>query len=199
MVAHIIAFLVMLNPFALFLYLTPVWKELSTRDFYKVLLKASLISFFTFTVFLVSGTFLFKKVFRLDFEAFRIFGGIIIFSFAYYFVAKGHRAFIQLKENLDEVASEIALPFMVGAGTITRTILIGNELALIKGILTLFIIMGINFILISSLKFIRDSLRLRKLQIAFDKNMEVLLRITGFFLGAIGVDMVVKGIKNLFF
>lgn len=199
MTAHIIAFLVMLNPFALFLYLTPVWKSLDTKTFYKVLFKASFISIGIFAVFMVTGTFLFEKVFQINFESFRIFGGIIIFSFAYYFIVKGHRAFIQLKENLDDLASEIALPFMIGAGTVTRTILIGNELPTLVGLLTLVIILGINFALIALLKFIRNLLRLKRLQVAFDKNMEVLLRLTGFFVGAIGVDMIVKGIRNLFF
>ncbi|WP_155800630.1 hypothetical protein [Pontibacter sp. BAB1700] len=40
-------------------------------------------------------------------------------------------------------------------------------------------------------------MRSKKVQVAFDKNMELLLRINGFFLGAIGIDMIVSGIRNL--
>lgn len=47
------------------------------------------------------------------------------------------------------------------------------------------------------MKKIRGSMRSKNIQIAFDKNMELLLRINGFFLGAIGIDMIVTGISNL--
>ncbi len=197
MFAHIISFLVMLNPFALFLYLGPIRKELKSKTFYKVLFKASMISFVVFAIFIATGTLLFEKVFQINFESFRIFGGIIIFSFAYFFIVKGHRAFIQLKENLDDLASDIALPFMIGAGTITRAILIGNELPFFIGIITLAIIITINLGIIVFLKFLRDTISNKKFQIAFDKNMEILLRLTGFFVGAIGVNMVFNGISNL--
>ncbi len=37
-----------------------------------------------------------------------------------------------------------------------------------------------------------------KFKTAFDKNMEILLRLNGFFIGAIGVNMIAIGINNLF-
>lgn len=198
MITAIFSFLVMLNPFALFLYLKPVMKDLSDADFRAVFLKASMISFFIYLVFLLFGDIVFQKVFRINFESFRIFGGIVLFSFAYIFIVQGKKAFIQIKGDLHDLASEIALPFMVGAGTISLTILMSEQLELWQGVLSLALIMLINFIFIMGLKQIRRSMRSKNVQTAFDKNMELLLRINGFFLGAIGVDMVVTGISNLF-
>ena len=198
MLTIITAFLVMLNPFAMFLYLQPVMHELSNRDFLKVLFKATLISLFIFILFLVLGDMLFESVFQIDFESFRIFGGIVIFSYAYFFIVKGQKAFIHMKENLDDLASEIALPFMVGAGTISLTIIMGHQLSAPEGILGLSIILTLNYIFIVFLKFLRDSIGKKKLKVAFDKNMEVLLRLMGFFIGAIGINMVVVGITNAF-
>lgn len=197
MIAAILSFLVMLNPFALFLYLKPVMKDLSDADFRSVFLKASIISFSIFLVFLLFGDVVFQKVFRINFESFRIFGGIVLFSFAYIFIVQGKKAFIQIKGDLHDLASEIALPFMVGAGTISLTVLMAEELQLWQGILSLFLIMLINFVIIMGLKQIRRGMRSKQVQLAFDKNMELLLRINGFFLGAIGIDMVVTGISNL--
>lgn len=197
MIAAIVSFLVMLNPFALFLYLKPVMKDLSDSDFRSVFLKASLISFFIYLVFLLFGDVVFQKVFRINFESFRIFGGVVLFSFAYIFIVQGKKAFIQIKGDLHDLASEIALPFMVGAGTISLTVLMSDELQLWQGVLSLVIIMFINFLIIMGLKQIRSSMRSKKIQTAFDKNMELLLRINGFFLGAIGIDMMVTGITNL--
>ncbi len=197
MLTEIVAFLVMLNPFALFLYLEPVMEQLKDKIFYKVLLRASLISLAIFFVFLLSGTFLFENVFRIDFEAFRIFGGIVIFSFAYFYIVKGHKALITMKENLDDLAAEIALPFMIGAGTISLTIIMGKMFDMLSGLLLLIAILGTNYLIIMFLKYLRDNLAKKKLKIAFDKNMEILLRLNGFFVGAIGVNMVLTGIQNI--
>lgn len=197
MIAAIFSFLVMLNPFALFLYLKPVMLDLSDADFRSVFLKASSISFFIFLVFLLFGDMVFQRVFRINFESFRIFGGIVLFSFAYIFIVQGKKAFIQIKGDLHDLASEIALPFMVGAGTISLTILMSEQLELWQSILSLVVIMLVNFLIIMGLKQLRRSMQSKSFQLAFDKNMELLLRINGFFLGAIGVDMVVTGISNL--
>ncbi|MFT2008087.1 MarC family protein [Pontibacter sp. 13R65] len=197
MIAAIVGFLVMLNPFALFLYLKPVMHDLSDTDFRSVFLKASIISFSIFLVFLLFGDVVFKKVFRINFDSFRIFGGIVLFSFAYMFIVQGKKAFIQIKGDLHDLASEIALPFMVGAGTISLTVLMSEQLELWQGVLALFLIMFINFMVIMGLKQVRHQMESKKVRVAFDKNMELLLRINGFFLGAIGIDMVVTGISNL--
>jgi multiple antibiotic resistance protein len=199
MISDIIAFLVMLNPFALFLYLQPIMKELDAKTFRKVLFKASLISFIIYLIFLYVGEIIFKNFLQIHFESFRIFGGIIIFSFAYIFIVKGQKALIHMKGDLDDLASEIALPFMVGAGTISLSILLGRNFDLVMSSFMLIFIMSLNFIFIMLLKKLREQIEKKKFRVAFDKNMEILLRLNGFFVGAIGVDMVITGITNLFF
>jgi multiple antibiotic resistance protein len=198
MIQTIIEFLVLLSPFALFIYLKPVMQELSHHDFIKVLVKATVISFAIFFVFLVSGDFIFKQVLSVNFEAFRIFGGIIIFSIAYLFIIRGKKGVFQLRSNLDELASEIALPFLVGAATISLTILMGNNFSVTVGTLLLILILSINFFSILFLKYLRDRIKKKKFKIAFDKNMEILLRLNGFFIGAIGINMIIRGINTLY-
>lgn len=197
MTAAIFSFLVMLNPFALFLYLKPVMHDLSDSDFRTVFMKASIISFSIYLVFLFFGDLVFQRVFRINFESFRIFGGIVLFSFAYIFIVQGKKGFIQIKGDLHDLASEIALPFMVGAGTISLTVLMSERLQLWEGVVSLALIMLINYFIIMGLKQVRRGMSSKRIQMAFDKNMELLLRINGFFLGAIGVDMVVTGVTNV--
>ena len=60
-------------------------------------------------------------------ESFRIFGGVVLLSFGFLYIVKGDTALISIKEDLDDLASEIALPFMVGAATISLSIIIGNS------------------------------------------------------------------------
>ena len=188
----------MLNPFALFLYLKPVMQDLSEQQFTKVFFQATLISFLVFLFFLLLGDFIFRMVFQIYFESFRIFGGIVIFSYAYLFIVKGKKGFIQIKEDLDDLASEIALPFMVGAGTISLAILMSDQLKFYESIISLTLIMLINFGFVLGLKKIRQQISSGKFRVAYDKNLEILTRINGFFVGAIGIDMIIKGIQNLF-
>ena len=163
-----------------------------------VIFKATIISFVICLIFFFFGDQIFTRVFQIDFESFRIFGSIIIFSYAYLFIVKGQKALIMIKENLDDLASEIALPFMVGAGTISLSILLSQRHTLLIGTLSLVIIFSINFLVLYSLKKLRDSIEGRKFKTAFDKNMEVLLRLNGFLIGAIGINMVLTGINNMF-
>lgn len=199
MISSIIEILVMLNPFALFLYLEPIRKDLDHKSFMIVIFKASLISLFVCLGFFFAGDAIFSKVLKINFESFRIFGGIIIFSYAYFFIVRGQKALIMIKENLDDLASEIALPFMVGAGTISLSILLSQKHTYFIGALSLVIIFSANFFIIFILKRLRDGIEKRKFKKAFDKNMEVLLRLNGFFIGAIGINMVLTGIQNMFF
>ncbi|UZR97905.1 MarC family protein [Chondrinema litorale] len=198
MASSIIEFLVMLNPFALFLYLEPIRKDLSHKNFINVIFKATIISLVICLFFFFTGEHIFETVFKIDFESFRIFGGIIIFSYAYLFIVKGQKALIMIKEDLDDLASEIALPFMVGAGSISLSIIVSYRHTTLIGSIILVVVFFTNFLTIFLLKRLRDSLEGKRMKTAFDKNMEVLLRLNGFFIGAIGVSMIITGIKNMF-
>ncbi|MFO7821662.1 MAG: MarC family protein [Lentisphaeria bacterium] len=198
MIATVVGFLAMLNPFALFLYLTPVMRELDGKQFDRVVLKASAISFGISFFFFLTGDFIFKYILHISFDSFRVFGGIVIFSFAYLYLVRGQRAMISMKTDLNELASEISLPFMVGAGTISLAIVMADDgYSLIEGLLLLLVIFTINYLFIVFLRLLRSHIERRKFRVAFDKNMEILLRLSGFFIGAIGVDMIITGLRYI--
>jgi len=198
MVKFGIAFLVLLNPFALYIYLQPVMRELSHGVFTKVLLRASLISFFIFYFFAVAGEYVFEEIFQIRFDSFRIFGGIVFSILALVYIVHGRRYLIELKEDLADVAANIALPFMVGAGTISLAILIGHNYKPLLSLSIILTVLIVNFVIIVALMYIRYALR-SGLRTAFDRLAERSMRLIGFFVGSIGVDMVVTGIKNIFF
>jgi multiple antibiotic resistance protein len=198
MMASAVAFLVLLNPFALFIYLQPVMRELPTRDFLRVLFRASFISFMIFFFFSLTGEYIFKSILQINFEAFRLFGGIVFFSFAYIYIIHGKKSLIELKENLYDLASEIALPFMVGAATLSLSIIIGHKYSIANTAFILTFIMLVNFAIIATLMGIRAAMS-AKMKVAFDKTMELALRLNGFFVGAIGLNMVITAIDNIYF
>ena len=199
MLDTLIAFFILINPFALFLYLTPVMRKLKHASFCRMLFDASVISFVIYFVFLLIGEQVFTQVFHVSFESFRIFGGIVIFSYAYHYIVNGEKALIRMRPNIDEIAEEVAIPFIAGAGTISLTILLSQETSWSLGATAIAGVLAVNYLVIVGLKYLRDHISKPRLKLAFDKNMEVLLRILGFFLGAIGVDMFVTGVKAAFF
>lgn len=192
-----ISMVFLINPFALFIYLVPVMQDISRPDFFRVLLKATIISLFIFILFSQFGEIIFSKVLSINFESFRIFGGIVIVIMALIFIIQGKKSLITLKGSLDDLASEIAMPFMVGSGTIAISILIGKKFTSIEAIFLLIFALFVNYAAIALLFFIRDRLQSRRMELAFDKLMGYFLRINGFFVGAIGVDLAVQGIKKL--
>lgn len=191
----LVYFFVMLNPFALFLYLLPLKKEIGLRHFLYVLAKASFISYAIYSAFALSGEKLFETL-QVKFDSFRIFGGVVVTSFALLFIVQGKQSMITTRGELNKIASEIALPFMVGAGTITLSILIGRAYGPIMSVLGIGFVLFLNYISIALLAWIRHNLK-NKQKVIFDKNAEILLRINGFIVGAFGVDLIVTGIQNL--
>lgn len=189
----------MLNPFALFLYLEPIRRDLENHEFVKVLFKSTLMSFVVCLFFLMFGELLFENFFQIHFESFRFFGGVIMFTYSFLFIVQGKGALIQTKSNLDDIASNIALPFMIGAGTISLSILLARDLPLHLAIVALAVIFALNMVMIVFLKEMRETIEKRIFRRVFDRQMEFLLRINGFFVGALGVDMVVTSIHRLFF
>lgn len=195
MLAYIFSFLVLLNPFALFIYLVPLYKEQGLGTFFKILAWASLISFIIYGFFAVYGQNIFN-ILQVDFEAFRIFGGIVLLSFALVFILQGKKSFITTKGEISSIASEIALPFIVGAGTITLSILIGENFNDATSVGILFIIMVINYLFVAGLMIVRDRVQ-NKYNKMFDGYAEILLRLSGFIVGSYGVGLIITGIQNL--
>jgi multiple antibiotic resistance protein len=193
-----VSFLIMINPFAQVLYLKSVIDDLDLKTFSLIYAKASIISLVIYVIFALIGDEIFTQFFKIRFESFKIFGGIIIFAYAFSFIMYGAKSMIQTKENLDDLASEIALPFMVGSGTLYLSILIGRSASSFGVILgTIFSIILLNYSLVWLFVFIKDQFR-RRQQIAFDKYMGIFMRLNGFFMGAIGIHMILDGILYFF-
>lgn len=52
---------------------------------------------------------------------------MVIAGFALMYLLHGKKSFINMRGDLDDVAQQLALPFMVGAGSISVSVLIGYE------------------------------------------------------------------------
>jgi len=192
----LLPFLAILNPFALCLYLAGVMEDLETREFVRVLAWSSIIALIVFWIFAFSGETLLIKILRVRPAALRIFGGVIFFVIGYNYATRGYRATEMLRGSLEQLPSEIALPYMIGAGTITQSIIIGKNNTLYESTIVIFLSILISFFVVISFKFIRDKLSSKK-EGVFDRYVNILSRINGLIIGAISTDMVVSGSRKL--
>lgn len=195
MLGFYVSFLILLNPFALFVYLIPLKKERGIKEFASIMMRASAISFVIYALFAIFGVKIFQLL-NIDFESFRIFGGIVLASVALSFILQGKKSMIATRGELSQIAAEIALPFIVGVGTITQSILIGEVLSSMQSLIVLVLVMITNFLIVCGLAYFRHVLK-PQLKEVLDKNAEIMLRINGFIVGAYGVNLIVQGLMNI--
>jgi len=196
MLDSLLHFLTILNPFALCLYLVDVMDDLDSRAFVRVLCEASIISLVAFCLFALAGETLLVRFLGIKPEALRVFGGVIFLVVAYNYVTRGYKAAEYLRGSLEKLPSAIALPFMIGAGTITQAILIGKKHEPLISVFILFIGLCICFAVIIVFKAVKDRLKEAKERV-FERYVNIFSRINGLLIGAISTEMVVSGIKGL--
>ncbi len=192
----LIAFLAILNPFALCLYLEGLMEDMTWRDFLRVMGTAALVSLATFTVFAIAGEPFLTKVLNVSPHALRIFGGVIFFGIGYKYATRGYRATEMLRGSLDELPSIIALPLMIGAGTITQSILIGKHHTPVMSFWILSAGIAASIVVVIIFRTIRDHIR-RRNEAVFYRYVNILSRLNGLLIGAISTEMVITSIKAI--
>lgn len=197
MLSDILFLTTIINPIALFVYLSPVRNDLGEKDFIKVVFKATVISLIINLFFTFTGESLFTDVLKIDFNSFRIFGGIVLFSISLVSIVQGQKTLITVRGNLDDLASEIALPFMTGVGTISVCVLIGSTRNMFQSTVVNLAAMFITITVMLFLFWMRYHIDSTKLTVAFDKVLGILIRINGFVMGSFGIDMIRSGVFNI--
>jgi len=192
----LVSFLAILNPFALCLYLEEAMAKLERRGFVRVLASACVFALAVFWLSAYGGEPFLTTVLRVRPDALRVFGGLIFLVVGYNYAVKGYRTVELLRGSLEELPAAIAMPLMIGAGTITQSILIGKAHAAWEWMLVLTSGVAAAFGIVLLFKTLRDHVRARK-ETLFDRYVSVLTRINGLVVGAISVNMIVTGLHQL--
>jgi len=193
---YIVSFLVLINPIVTFIYLQPVIKRMPYRELLRVIAQGSLVALVIFFIFSVIGNSFFKDVLQVKFESFRVFGGLVIAYLAFAMIVQGRTSLITYEDDHASIANQIAMPLLIGAGTISLSIIIGNNYNPMGSAFILSIVMLINFLALALLTAFQNNIK-RYFSKDFDNYMEAALRLFAFFAGAIGINMLVTGIQNL--
>jgi multiple antibiotic resistance protein len=187
--------LVLLNPFLLIIYLIDVVQKLDRQQFVRVLLRAALIATPVFWCFTVLGDAIFSSVFQAEFASFQIFGGVVFLLIGLQFVFRGPQAIEVLRGESEHLAGAIAMPILIGPGTISASVLIGKRHEAIPACGTVLASVLISALIMIALKALHDYVRPKRERL-IQRYIEIVGRITSLFVGTVSVEMIMQGVKT---
>lgn len=184
--------LVLLNPFALSVSLLELIRTLDRPTFWRVVLRAALISGAVFAGFALGGVAVFERLLQVRFAAFQIFGGALFLLIALRFVLSGGRAIEVLRgEHPEHLAGAVAMPFMIGPGTVGASVIIGERLGA-RALLAIAAALAATVLWLAVSKWLFDHLHARNTRLVA-RYVDIVSRVTGLIIGTIAVQMLLDG------
>ena len=111
------------------------------------------------------------------------------------FVFKGPNAIEILRGDSTQLAGAIAMPLLIGPGTISASILIGKRLEPLHACGAVAVALIVSILIMIILKALHDFVRPRR-ELLIQRYIEVAGRITALIVGTISVQMIMQGIKT---
>lgn len=183
----------LLNPFLLVIYLVGPMKQLDGRQFRNVLLRAGLIASAVFCCFAVLGDAIFSNVVRANFASFQIFGGLVFVLIGLQFVFKGPEAVQILQGQAAHLSGAIAMPVLVGPGTISASVLIGKRLDPLVACFAVVAAVFLSLLSVIFLKKLHDFVMPRN-EALIERYIEIAGRITALYVGTVAIEMIMRGL-----
>lgn len=184
----------LLNPFFMSIYLIHLIKDLDLKTFLSVMTRAAVISTFVFIAFAYGGEAIFTDWLQVSFSSFQIFGGLIFGIVGVRFVFHGPESVQMLRGKAQYLAGSIAMPFMIGPGTVSASVVIGSKHTLFISSAIILSAMVFTVITVSFLKYIHDQVKERNEKLV-ERYIDIVGRISALLIGTIAIDMVLRGLK----
>jgi len=185
----------LLNPFLLIIYLVDLVQEMEFHDFSRVLNRAGWISSGIFIGFALLGELIFKNLLQAQFASFQIFGGIIFLVIGLQFVFKGPAAIKSMRGKPEHIAGAIAMPIMIGPGTVSASVLAGQQLQPMWAIAAILLAVGLVVIIMIGLKKLHDIVRTRN-EPLIERYVEVAGRVVSLVIGTYSIEMIMQGLSH---
>ncbi len=187
--------LVLLNPFLLVIYLVDVIQKVEKKVFTQVLIRAGCIACVVFILFAILGDAIFSELMQVDFASFQIFGGIVFLMIGLQFMFKGPSAIKILRGDSKHLAEAIAMPVLIGPGTISASVVIGKRHDVWLACLCVIVAVTLCLISVSVLKFIYDRIQEKNSPLV-ERYIEIAGRVTALFVGTVAVQMIMLGLQS---
>lgn len=187
--------LALLNPFLLVVYLVAPMKSLNRSQFNLVVARGGGIAFLVFCCFAVLGDAIFSSVVKAEFASFQIFGGIVFVLIGLQFVFNGPAAIEFLRGEPAHISGAIAMPVLIGPGTISASVIIGKRLDPAVACAAIFVAVFLSLAIVLALKAAHDYALPKKAGLV-DRYIEIAGRITALYVGTIAIEMIMLGVGS---
>ena len=186
-----------IDPFAVIPTYLSLTERYSDQERRSVRLRAVLIAFGLLVMFAISGT-TFFEFFGITLPAFQIAGGILLFALGFNQVNAKQEKVSRIEnqegmEKQDISVFPLAMPMLAGPGAISTVILLstktGSVLRLSELTLAITICMFFTFIILKSSPYL--------LKLLGRTGLNLLSRIMGIILTAVGIQFVINGIREV--
>ncbi len=185
-------FFALFNPFLMSIYLLELIRCFSTPDFLRVLTRGSLISGCVFILFAWGGEAFFRDYLQVRFASFQIFGGIVFLLIGLRYVFSGAGAIDAMRNTHDYIAGTIAMPIMIGPGTVSAAVVIGNRLPLPGAAAVIVGTLVLTVLLLTLIKWAHDCIKDKHAALV-DRYIDLVGRMSALLIGTIAMDMIVTG------
>lgn len=189
-------FFSLLNPFLMSIYMIGMIRNTEAKIFNKALIQGGLIALVVFILFAWGGETIFNKYLNVRFESFQIFGGIIFLVIGYRYVFQGADTIGEIRGAPEHLAGTVAMPFMIGPGTISAAVVTGMEIKVSGASIVIAFTMLCTCSILILMKFLHDNLRHSHAKYV-DYYFDIVGRLSALLIGTIAVDMIVTGIIGI--
>ncbi len=193
--ASVAFMLVLLNPFLLAIYLLEVIRKTTFFEFTRIMIRATAISGGVFLVFAIAGDYVFSDVLQVRFASFLVFGGIVFLLIGLKFVFEGPDAITLLRGTPERIAGAVAMPFMIGPGTINASILAGSRQPAVWACLSIVVALVITILVMVALKGLHDVASQRREELV-ERYIDLCGRVSALLIGTFALEMIFQGVEQ---
>lgn len=187
--------LVIQNPFGLMVYLVELMNETPPREFRRIYIKATTLAFIVLFVFMLIGETLLRDVFQVELPAMKLFGGVITFAIAYGYIVHGPSSIRLFRGDITQLAQQVALPFMVGAGVIWMSMKLGQEYPVGSAAAVIAGELAVTGAMVLSYHWFYKRAK-GPLETAMVKYFAMAMRVNALLIGAVSIQMMLSGLHD---
>ena len=186
-------FIALLNPASKVMFLSTYEPKLTKKQIFELSWKSSTAALLILITLATFGEIVLSKIFRVELYSLKITGGIVLFMIGLVAIREGH--FVNKDEHQKQIdftdlsLIPLATPLIAGPGIIAAGISTAAQYGVVSVIISLFLGIFINFVIMlfsSGINRILEKLHL----------LGPLIRLTGLIISGVAAQMIINGIKE---
>ena len=192
-VENALYFIALLNPASKVMFLSTYEPKLTRKQIVELSWKSSTAALLILITLATFGEIVLSKIFRVELYSLKITGGIVLFMIGLVAIREGH--FVNRDESQKQIdftdlsLIPLATPLIAGPGIIAAGISTAAQYGVVSVIISLFLGIFINFVIMlfsSGINRVLEKLHL----------IGPLIRLTGLIISGVAAQMIINGIKE---